>query len=139
METFNRVFLSYAARDANHRSLLLAASRAARLPVRFVEMPNHVTDPHSRRVLCLSKLQQCDLAIVLASPHALRSASVAADLATVREAGVPVHVFATDSAGGTMILPPEWEAATVIPWHWPRIAAFLQRPQPCGARLLIAG
>src|SRR5688572_3121440 len=85
MSPITRVFLCYAAKDANDRSLLIAATKAARLPVQFVEMPNHVTDGRSRRVLCREKLQQCDVALVLASPHAVNSSAVASDLECVHE------------------------------------------------------
>jgi len=130
MSHFTRVFLSYAARDANDRSLLIAATKAARLPVQFVEMPNHVTDGSSRRVLCRAKLQQCDVALVLGSPHAVGSSAVESDLECVREMDVPMHVVVPTSARGNFALPLDWRPASVLTWNWSRIAALLQRPFP---------
>lgn len=128
MPDFTRVFLTYAARDANDRSVLIAATRAARLPVHFIEMPNHVTDGRSRRVLCRTRLQECDLALVLASPHALHSATVESDLECVRELDLPLHAVIAAGVRGAFAPPLEWRAVSVIPWSWPRIVALLQRP-----------
>ena len=128
MSHFTRVFLSYAAKDANARSLLIAATKAARLPVQFVEMPNHVTDVRSRRVLCRAKLQQCDVALVLASPHAVQSAAVEVDLECVHEMELPVHAIVPGGALGAFVPPVEWRTSSVLEWSWSRIAALLQRP-----------
>src|SRR5262245_22246263 len=128
MSSTTRVFLSYAAKDANDRSLLIAATKAARLPVQFVEMPNHVTDGRSRRVLCRAKLQQCDVALVLASPHAADSAAVEADLECAHELELPVHAVVPSSARGAFVPPVEWRTSSVLDWSWSRIAALLQRP-----------
>lgn len=129
MSRFTRVFLSYAAQDANCRSLLIAATKAARLPVHFVEMPNHVTDLHSRRVLCRAKLQQCDVVLVLASPPAADVAHVAADLACAHELEVPVHAVVTGARNKAWTLPPDWRVESTLAWSWSRIAAWLQRPR----------
>jgi hypothetical protein len=128
MSSITRVFLSYAAKDANDRSLLIAATKAARLPVQFVEMPNHVTDGRSRRVLCRAKLQQCDVALVLASPHAVDSSIVDADLECVHEMELPVHAIVPSSVRGDFVPPLDWRTSSVVNWSWSRIAALLQRP-----------
>ena len=139
MSHFTRVFLSYAARDANDRSLLIAATKAARLPVQFVEMPNHVTDGRSRRVLCRAKLQQCDVVIVLASPHAVDSSAVESDLECAREMDVPVHVVIAARVRGRFDLPLEWQPTSVTTWSWSRIAGLLQRPYQHVPHVLAAG
>jgi hypothetical protein len=128
MSSFIRVFLSYAARDANERSLLIAATKAARLPVQFVEMPNHVTDSRSRRVLCRAKLQQCDVVLVLGSPHAVDSPTVESDLECAREMDLPVHVVVSSRLRGRFRPPLEWRPESVLTWSWSQIAALLQRP-----------
>ncbi len=127
MTTFTRVYLSYAPEDANFRSLLVAASRAAGLPVRFVETTHHVTDARRRRVLSRSKLQQCDLAVVLASPRAMRNLAVEDDVAAAHEAGIPLHAIVAGGPAGRCTLPEDWSVSTVTGWNWPRILEFLQR------------
>lgn len=138
MSPIIRVFLSYAAKDANDRSLLVAAAKAARLPVQFVEMPNHVTDDHSRRVLCRAKLQQCDVAVVLASPHAVDSAAVTTDLECAHEMELPVHAIVPSSVRGAFMPPLAWRSSSLLEWNWSRIAALLQRPGHRNAPLLAA-
>lgn len=138
MSHITRVFLSYAAKDANDRSLLIAATKAARLPVQFVEMPNHVTDGSSRRVLCRAKLQQCDVALVLGSPHAVDSSAVESDLECVREMELPMHVVVPTSVRGRFAPPLEWRPESVLTWSWSRIAALLQRPCAPLPRILAA-
>lgn len=139
MSHLTRVFLSYAARDANQRSLLIAATKAARLPVQFVEMPNHVTDARSRRVLCRGKVQHCDVAIVLASRHAVGSAAVDNDLECVRELEVPLHAIVTETMRGDFAPPLEWRVASVRSWSWSHIAALLQCPHSHVPPILAAG
>jgi hypothetical protein len=139
MSPTTRVFLSYAAKDANARSLLIAATKAARLPVQFVEMPNHVTDGRSRRVLCRAKLQQCDVALVLASAHAADSSTVEADLECVHEMDLPVHAIVPGGARSAFVPPLEWRTSSVMDWSWSRIAALLQRPFQDVPHLLAAG
>lgn len=139
MSPTTRVFLCYAAKDANDRSLLIAATKAARLPVQFVEMPNHVTDGRSRRVLCRAQLQQCDVVLVLASPHAVDSSTVAMDLECVHELELPVHAIVAGSARGAFVPPLEWRPSSVLNWSWSHIAALLQRPFQNAPHLLAAG
>lgn len=139
MSHFTRVFLSYAAKDANDRSLLIAATKAARLPVQFVEMPNHVTDARGRRVLCRAKLQQCDIAIVLASPHAINSVAVENDLECVHELELPLHAVVTGAGRGVFALPVEWRVSSVSTWSWSRIATLLQGPHRDVPHVLAAG
>lgn len=127
MSTPTRVFLSFAPQDANCRSLLIGAARAARLPLRFVEMPNHVTDPRGRDALCRAKLEQCDLALVLLSRSALVSASIESDMRAVSRSGLPLHAVMAGLPRESVAPPPEWGVASLLSWSWPRIAAFLQR------------
>lgn len=127
MPTFTRVFLSFAPEDANYRSLLVAASRAAGLPVRFVETTHHVTDIRRRRVLSRSKVQQCDVALVLASPRASRNLAVESDVAAVHDAGLPLHAIAAGRSAAEGMVPEEWRTSTVTGWNWPRILELLQR------------
>lgn len=127
MTTFTRVFLSYAPEDANFRSLLVAASRAAGLPVRFVEATHHATDARRRRVLSRSKLQQCDLVVVLASPRAARQLAVEDDVAAAHEAGIPLHAIVAGGPAGASAIPEAWGVSTVTGWNWPSILEFLQR------------
>lgn len=127
MTRSTRVFLSFAPEDANYRSLLVAASRAAGLPVRFVETTHHVTDARRRRVSSHAKLQQCDLAVVLASPRASRDLAVESDIAAVHEAGLPVHAIMAGRPAEPASVPATWRASTVTGWHWPSILEFLQR------------
>ncbi len=130
MPTSTRVFLSFAPEDANYRSLLVAASRASGLPVRFVEMPHHVTDARRRHALCRAQLQGCDMAIVLSSPRATRCLAVEADVSTVREAGVPLHAIMAGRSEHLHPVPAEWGASSVHGWNWPSIVEFLQRRAP---------
>jgi hypothetical protein len=135
MPTFTRVFLSFAPEDANYRSLLVAASRAAGLPVRFVETTHHVTDARRRRVLSHSKLQQCDMAVVLASPRAARNLAVECDVAAVHDAGLPLHAIAAGRAAVEDVVPVEWRTSSMTGWNWPRILELLQRLPVGGAEL----
>lgn len=127
MSSSTRVFLSFAPEDANFRSLLVAASRAAGLPVRFVEVPHHVTDVRRRHALCRAKLQQCDMAIVLTSSRATRCLSVETDVMAVRDAGLPIHAIMAGRSEFLASVPAEWGASSVHGWNWPRILEFLQR------------
>ena len=126
MPSLTRVFLSFAPEDANYRSLLVAASRAAGLPVRFVETTHHVTDSR-RRVLSRAKLQQCDLAVVLTSPRATRHLAVESDMTVAREAGLPVHAIVVGRPSAESAVPASWEVSTVTGWNWPSILELLQR------------
>jgi hypothetical protein len=143
MSTMTNILLSYSGRDANYRSLLVAATRAAGLPVRFVEVSGVVTDPVSRRALCAARLQQCEAAIVLASPHASRDAAVATDLTAARDHGLPVHAIdvsgTTQTIGGSRRRRAAWAVDSTHGWHWPRIAAFLQRLPQLDRRLALTG
>jgi len=139
MPTLTRVFLSFAPEDANYRSLLVAASRAAGLPVRFVETTHHVTDARRRRVLSSAKLQQCDMAVILASPRATRSLTVEADVAAVHEAGLPLHAIVAGRPVSECIVPAAWGTSSVIGWNWPRILEFLQCLSLGGHELRRAG
>ena len=135
MSSITRVFLSFAPEDANYRSLLVAASRAAGLPVRFVETTHHVTDVRRRHALSRSKLQQCDLAVVLASPRAARSLTLESDVAAVQESGLPLHVIMAGrpvAAGG---VPETWRPSSVTGWNWPSIVEFLQGLPACRGSL----
>jgi hypothetical protein len=136
MSTTTRVFLSYAAQDADYRSLLVGAAKAARLPVQFVEMRGHV-QAQGREHECRAKLKGCDLALVLASRHAVASPAVAADLRFVSEAGLPVHAVRAGGRRGALRLPSEWGVHSSLAWSWAPIAELLQqpRPQPFALRL----
>lgn len=139
MPSFTRVFLSFAPEDANYRSLLVAASRAAGLPVRFVETTHHVTDVRRRRVLSRSKLQQCDMAVVLASPRASRNLAVESDVAAVHDAGLPLHAIAAGRSSFEDVVPVDWRTSTMTGWNWPSILELLQRLPLGSAELRRAG
>jgi len=126
MPTITRVFLSFAPEDANYRSLLVAASRAAGLPVRFVETTHHVTDIRRRRVLSRSKLQQCDMAIVLVSPRAMRHLAVESDVAAMHDAGLPIHAIVAGRPAAADAVPAEWRVSSMTGWNWPSILELLQ-------------
>jgi hypothetical protein len=128
MSTTTRIFLSYAAQDADYRSLLVGAARAARLPVQFVELPGHVSDVQGRDHQCRAKLQECDMALVLASPHAVASPSVAADMRCAAGAGLPVHAVHAGGPRASVRLPAEWSVESTLGWSWAHIARLLQRP-----------
>ena len=128
MSPITRIFLSYAAQDAEYRSLLVGAARAARLPVTFVELPSHVSDARGRRALCRDKLQRCDAAIVLVSRHTGASLAVESDLQCVREAGLPLHAVGVGREDETRELIKAWDISSRTGWSWPRIATLLQRP-----------
>lgn len=138
MPPLTRVFLSFAPEDANYRSLLVAASRAAGLPVRFVETTHHVTDARRRRVLSRHKLQQCDMAVVLSSPRATRHLTVESDVAAVHEAGLPLHAIAAGRPAVDAAVPADWRTSSVTGWNWPCILELLQR-LPGGAEFRRAG
>ncbi|HEX9783067.1 MAG TPA: hypothetical protein VGA56_10125 [Opitutaceae bacterium] len=121
------ILLSYAGRDANYRSLLVAATRAAGLAVRFVELPGVVTDPVDRRHLCAAELQHCDAAIVLMSPHARMDAGVGADIEAVRDHQVPLLAIKVGEYGARRMTHCDWPVSSTLDWNWSRISAFLQR------------
>jgi hypothetical protein len=127
MSANTRIFLSYAVQDANYRSLLIGAAKAARLPVQFVEMPNHVSDAGGRQALCRARLQQCDLAIVLQGRHTATSLPVESDLDCVRAGGLPLHAVLLPGRWAESSLPPEWGVASWTGWNWPEIAPLLHR------------
>lgn len=124
------ILLTYSGRDANNRSLLVAATRAAGIPVRFVEVPGVLTDPVSRRGLCAARLQRCDAAIVLIGQETGFDAGVACDLDAATDAGVPVHAICIDKSGRRCGHLRDYHFSSEVDWVWPRIAALLQRTQP---------
>lgn len=133
MTPITRVFLSFAAEDADYRSLLLAASRAAGLPVRFVETTYRASDTGHRRALSRDQVRQCEAGVVIASAKAWSDTSVAADLAAVHEAGIPLHaIVAGKPSNSSEDLPTNWSPSTVTGWNWPSILELLQL-QPAAA------
>ena len=125
-----RIYLAYTAQDAEFRSLLVGAARAARLPVQFVEMPSHVSDVRGRKAVCRAKLQRCDAAIVLVSRHASSSLAVESDVACIHEIGLPLHAVVVGRETATHELLEGWDVETRTGWNWPRIASLLQRLEP---------
>lgn len=128
MSTITRIFLSYAAQDADYRSLLVGAARAARLPVQFVEMPCQVSSGQGRDAMRQARLQECDMVLVLASPEALSSGLVDADVRGAAAAGLPVHAVQAPRPRRPMRLPLDWMVRSCRGWSWARIAELLQRP-----------
>jgi len=120
----NRIFISFAAEDANYRDLLKGQANNKDSPFDFVDMSVKEPWDEQWKSRCRTKIKGCDGVIALISKKTNNAKGARWEMNCANEEGIPmigVHIHKDDK--GT--IPPELSGKKVIEWTWEGIAKFL--------------
>ena len=120
----DRVFIAFAAEDANYRDLLKGQAGNAKSPFDFTDMSVKEPWDNQWKTNCRTKIKGCDGVIALLSKKTYNADGARWEMKCASEEGIPmigVHIHADDK--GT--IPPELNGKRVIEWSWLGIAGFL--------------
>ena len=120
----NRVFVSFAAEDANYRDLLKGQAKNAKSPFDFVDMS--VKEPWDAKwkTNCRSKIKGCDGLIALLSKKTWNADGAKWEMQCAKDERIPmlgVHIHKDDKGA----IPSELAGKKVIEWTWDGIAKFI--------------
>jgi hypothetical protein len=124
MATMNRIFIAFAAEDANARTLLVGQARHEDSPFEFVDMSVKEPWDEQWKTRCRTKIKGCDGVIALLSRKTMQADGARWEMKCAKQENVPmigVHIY-KDAKGE---VPPELNGKKVIEWSWAGIAAFI--------------
>lgn len=120
----NRIFVAFAAEDAQYRDLLKGQARNEKTPFDFVDMSVKQPWDSQWKTNCRAKIKGCDGAIALLSRTTYNADGARWEMKCANEEGIPmigVHIHKADKGA----IPPELYGKKVIEWEWKAIAQFL--------------
>ncbi len=120
-----RVFLVYTEGDYKFRDLLIAQARSSRLAVEFADMPTKQPGVERWKAAVRTRTFECDGSIVLVSKKLKQDTGVKWELECVSNTGHPMLGVYTEKCDEHSV-PDELNDSTVIEWHWPEIAGFIE-------------
>lgn len=121
----NRIFVSFAAEDANYRDLLKGQAKNDKSPFDFVDMS--VKEPWDAqwKTNCRSKIKGCDGMIALVSKNTAKATGALWEVACAKEEKVPVRGVYVQADNKPATLPSEFSGVKVVEWTWENIKNFL--------------
>jgi hypothetical protein len=122
----NRIFVSFAAEDANCRDLLKGQAKNGASPFDFVDMSVKEPWDSQWKTNCRTKIKGCDGLIALLSKKMASADGARWEMKAAAEEGVPrlgIHI-SKDAKGA---VPSELGTSPVIEWTWDGIAKWLNK------------
>jgi len=124
MATKNRIFIAFAAEDANARTMLVGQAKNEDSPFEFVDMSVKEPWDEQWKSRCRSKIKGCDGVIALLSKKTMQADGARWEMKCANEEKIPmIGVHINKDAKGEV--PPELKGKKVIEWTWPGIATFI--------------
>ncbi len=120
----NRIFVSFAAEDANARDLLKGQANNEKSPFDFVDMSVKEPFDEKWKTQCRSKIKGCDGMIALLSKKTWNADGARWEMSCANDEKVPllgVHIHSDDKGA----IPSELKGKKVIKWTWDGITTFL--------------
>ena len=121
-----RVFVAFAAEDAQYRDLLVGQAKNKDSPFEFVDMSIKEAFDEKWKTQCRTKIRGCHGVIALISKKTWNADGARWEMKCANEEKKPmlgVHIH-KDDKGAT---PPELAGKKVIEWTWDGIAAFIDK------------
>lgn len=121
----NRIFVSFAAEDANYRDLLKGQAKNDKSPFDFVDMS--VKEPWDAqwKTNCRTKIKGCDGMIALVSKNTAKATGALWEVTCAKEEKVPVRGVYVQADNKPSALPAEFTGIKVVEWTWANIKTFL--------------
>lgn len=120
----NRIFIAFAAEDANYRDLLKGQAKNEKSPFAFVDMSVKEPWDSQWKTNCRTKIKGCDGVVALLSKKTYSADGARWEMKCANEEDVPmigVHIHKDDKGA----IPPELSGNKVIEWGWDGIAKFI--------------
>jgi hypothetical protein len=124
MATKNRIFIAFAAEDANARTMLVGQAKHEDSPFEFVDMSVKEPWDEQWKTRCRTKIKGCDGVIALLSKKTMQADGARWEMKCANEEKIPmIGVHINKDAKGEV--PPELTGKKVIEWTWAGIASFI--------------
>lgn len=120
----NRVFISFAAEDADYRTMLVGQARNKKSPFAFTDMSVKEPWDEKWKTNCRTKIKGCDGLIALISSKTMVADGARWEIKCAVEERIPVIGVQIDSKSPGAV-PPELVGKKVIAWTWDGIAKFI--------------
>lgn len=123
----NRIFVSFAAEDAQYRDLLKGQANNEKSPFDFVDMSVKEPWDSQWKTNCRTKIKGCDGVIVLVSKNTVSASGALWEVACAKEENIPVrgvYIFASADKRPSS-LPDEFKGVKIVDWTWENIKLFL--------------
>lgn len=121
----NRIFVSFAAEDANYRDLLKGQAKNDKSPFDFVDMSVKEPWDAAWKTNCRTKIKGCDGMIALVSKNTAKATGALWEIACAKEEKVPVRGVYVQADNKPATLPAEFTGIKVVEWTWANIKSFL--------------
>jgi len=124
MAKTNRIFIAFAAEDAQYRDFLTGQARNKKSPFDFVDMSVKEPFDEKWKTNCRTRIKGCDGVIALLSRKTYRADGARWEMQCAKEEEIPmigVHIHKDDKGA----VPPELSGKKVIEWDWDGISKFL--------------
>ena len=127
MASTNKIFISFALRDASLRDLLVEQVNNEKTPYSFVDIPVKQSWEPAWKEDCRSKVKECDGVIALITNNIVRADGQQWELHCAYEIRVPVLLLYGDSEKLPKKLPPPIDDEDILEWTLSNIKTFLGR------------
>jgi hypothetical protein len=127
MASMNKIFISFALRDASLRDLLVEQITNENTPYSFVDIPVKQSWEPAWKEDCRSKVTECDGVIALITNNIVRADGQQWELHCAYEGRVPVLLLYGNSEKLPKKLPPPIDDEDILAWTLPNIKTFLGR------------
>lgn len=129
MTSTNKLFISYALRDAELRDTLIEQLNSEKTPYSLEYLATKASWEPSWKEDCRSKVTECDGVIALITNNILRADGQRWELECAYNGRVPVLLLQGTSERLAKKLPPIIDDKDFLEWTLPNITTFLNRLQ----------
>ena len=127
MASTNKIFISFALRDASLRNLLVEQVNNENTPYSCVDIPVKQSWEPAWKEDCRSKVKECDGVIALITNNIVRADGQQWELHCAYEGRVPVLLLYGNSEKLPRKLPSPIDDEDILEWTLPNIETFLSR------------
>ncbi len=127
MASTNKIFISFALRDASLRNLLVEQVNNEKTPYSCVDIPVKQSWEPAWKEDCRSKVKECDGVIALITNNIVRADGQQWELHCAYEGRVPVLLLHGNSEKLPRKLPSPIDDEDILEWTLPNIETFLSR------------
>jgi hypothetical protein len=127
MASTNKIFISFALRDASLRDTLLEQVNNENTPYSFVDIPVKQSWEPAWKEDCRSKVKECDGVIALITSNIVRADGQQWELHCAYEYKVPVLLLFGNSEKLPKKLPSPIDDEDIQEWTLPTIQTFISR------------
>jgi hypothetical protein len=127
MASTNKIFISFALRDASLRDLLVEQVNNEKTPYSCVDIPVKQSWEPAWKEDCRSKVKECDGVIALITNNIVRADGQQWELHCAYEGRVPVLLLHGNSENLPRKLPSPIDDEDILEWTLPNIETFLSR------------